>query len=277
MKEIIKKYLSHIISISFLVYVNVLIYLIMNVSNYQDKEYIFAILVGLEFIFVIGILAEIIYYFVKVAKNSELKGNPIYYILIYMLNIFYIPCFNLKHIQKDKEYKKKNIVFISIMVILYVMLTFNIMNFTSLETTKVYTSKDNNVTVTISDKYVEKIVGEYDLYYSREDINVGMFLYENEEQSAEDILNYQANYIYRTRDSSKRISNSTKKIKDREIHTVVYKGTMDDIEHVYMMSTITSTNKDNYIVYVVEITRSEAYTENKAEMEKVLENIVINK
>ena len=277
MKENLKKYLTHIISISFLIYMNALFYIIIHNSIVQGKEYIMGLLVLLELVFVIGIFGEMIYYFIKVNKNKELKGNPLYYVLIYMLNIFYIPCFEIKHIQKDKDYKKKNIIFISIMIVLYAMLTINIMSFTALESTKTYNSTDNNVTITLSDNYKERIVGEYDLYFSNDAINVGMFLYDNEEQSANDILNYQANYIYKTIDSVKRVSNTTKTIEDREIHTIVYKGKIDDVENIYMMSTITSKNKDNYIVYVVETTRSENYSITKDEMDKNLENIIINK
>lgn len=275
MKEKIKKYFTHILSVFFLIYVNILFYLINHNSILQGKEYIYVILIILEMLLVFGIIGEIIYFLILVAKDKKLKSNPLYYVLIYMLNIFYIPCFVLKHIKKDKNYKKKNIIYLVISILLYILLTVNIMSFTSLEQENKYISNDSNVSVYLNNDYVQKIVGDYDMYFSNNTVNIGIFLYDDGEK-ADDILNYQARYLLNTRDAVRKISSSSKKIKDRKITTTVYRGTIDNNENIYMLSTITSEKDKNYVIYVIEITLAEDYQENKDEMEKIVEKISYN-
>jgi len=69
---------------------------------------------------------------------------------------------------------------------------------------------------------------------------------------------------------------AVKKIKDRKITTTVYRGTIDNNENIYMLSTITSEKDKNYVIYVIEITLAEDYQENKDEMEKIVEKISYN-
>lgn len=271
-----KKYLTHIISIAFLIYINILFYVIGNEFLFNGKEYLLIPLIIVEIIFVGGIIAEIVYYCIKVSKNKELKSNPIYYLLIYFFNIFYIPCLNIKHIEKDPKYKKKNIIFIVIMILLYVVLMINMISFTLKSSINTYKSNDEKVTVTLSNDYEKKIVGEFDLYFSSSSVNVGLLLYKDEGYSAKDILDFQTNFVYETRDNVKKISESKKTIDDREINTVISSGYNNGVENTYMMSTITLSNLDNYVIYVIEITTSDNYSSNKKEMQKILENIVIN-
>lgn len=272
-----KKYLTHIISISFLIFLNILIYVMSNNNNvFNDREYLIIPLIIVEVIFVVGIIAEIVYYFYKLSKNQELKSNPLYYVLIYFFNIFYIPCLCLKHIYKDSKYKSKNAFFIIIMIILYVILMINLITFSIDTLVTEYTSKDGNVTLSLSNNYEEKKVGYFDIYFASSTLNVGLMLYGNEGYSAEEILDFQTNFIYDTRENVKSISESDKTIDDRKIKTAIVSGMNDDIENVYMMSTITSSKIDNYVVYVIEITTKDNYPSEKNEMQKVLENIVIN-
>lgn len=71
-----KKYLTHIISISFLIFLNILIYVMSNNNVFNDREYLIIPLIIVEVIFVVGIIVEIVYYFYKLSKNQELKSNP---------------------------------------------------------------------------------------------------------------------------------------------------------------------------------------------------------
>ena len=149
------------------------------------------------------------------------------------------------------------------------------MSFTSLEQENKYISNDSNVSVYLNNDYVQKIVGDYDMYFSNNTVNIGIFLYDDGEK-ADDILNYQARYLLNTRDAVRKISSSNKKIKDRKITTTVYRGTIDNNENIYMLSTITSEKDKNYVIYIIEITLAEDYQENKDEMEKIVEKISYN-
>lgn len=274
--EFMKKYLTHIISIGFLIYINILFYVIGHENLFQGKEYILVTLIVLEVIFVVGILAEMVYYLFKISKIEELKRNPQHYILTYLFNIFYIPCLSTKYIQKDPKYKIKNIVFISTMILLYIILVINIISFSLKESTIKYTSNDENVTITLSDKYEKKTVGEFDLYFSSSNVNVGLLLYEDDDYTAEEILSFQADYVYKTRDDVKSVSDSTNTIDGRKINTIVCSGIFNGVENTYMMSTITDADVDDYVVYVIEIALSEDYPSVKNEMQKILENIDID-
>ena len=86
------------------------------------------------------------------------------------------------------------------------------MSFTSLEQENKYISNDSNVSVYLNNDYVQKIVGDYDMYFSNNTVNIGIFLYDDGEK-ADDILNYQARYLLNTRDAVRKISSSSKKNK----------------------------------------------------------------
>ena len=124
MKNFIKKYWTHILNISFLAYLIYVFWLFTNVveNNHSDvMPSYFGILVLIEGILVIGIWVEIIYYIIKAAKNDELKNKGLNIMGIYLLNVFYIPCFSLTHISKDSNARVKNIVYVLLSVGMFLM------------------------------------------------------------------------------------------------------------------------------------------------------------
>ena len=124
MKNFIKKYWSHIFNISVLAY---LIYTFKSLSDIVENESadnpptIFIVLIIIEVLLVLGVWGEIIYFIIKAAKNKELKNKGLHIAGIYFLNMFYIPCFSLKHVHKDSKAKIKNIIYVLVTACMFIV------------------------------------------------------------------------------------------------------------------------------------------------------------
>lgn len=267
----IKKYLTHIFGIFFLGYLNILFY---RLGHNNDKQMM--ILFILELLIVIGCIVEMIYFIIKAAKTKELKNKALHCILIYLFNIFYIPCFSLKHIYKDANYKIKNILYLIITIILYILLNINIISAVTSESPKTYTSNDNSVTLTISDRFKKDESTSYDLYFAKNDMDFGLYINDNTSYTSNDLLNKYKEEILEAMKEPKELSNTNHNIKDRSINTVVYSGIFNNKDYVFSISSIESTKRNNYIVIVIEACLNKNYSSTSKEMEEILNSIVIN-
>ncbi|MBP3920508.1 MAG: hypothetical protein J6D28_02970 [Bacilli bacterium] len=201
------------------------------------------------------------------------KHKIIHILLIYLLNMYYIPCYYLKHVIKDTKYKLKNIIYIILSIILtitliawYLILEIEGTSYTT------YISDDNVVSLKIPIDYYQDEVGEYDMYFFNDTVNIGIFLYDNENYSSHEILDDQANYLIKTRKNMKLINSNN----NQNITTYTYSGNYEGNENIYNLSVITFDKKPNYYVYVIEITLKENYKKNRKEMQKILEQISLN-
>lgn len=187
--------------------------------------------------------------------------------------MYYIPCYYLKHVIKDTKYKLKNIIYIILSIILtitliawYLILEIEGTSYTT------YISDDNVVSLKIPIDYYQDEVGEYDMYFFNDTVNIGIFLYDNENYSSHEILDDQANYLIKTRKNMKLINSNN----NQNITTYTYSGNYEGNENIYNLSVITFDKKPNYYVYVIEITLKENYKKNRKEMQKILEQISLN-
>lgn len=127
MKNLLKKYWSHIFNIIYLVFIDTFIgFCIIGINNYDTMDEVsFGIMLFLlliELILTFAVLGEMIYAIIKAAKNENLENKALHIVAIYFLNLFYIPCFLLKHVSKEENVKVKNIVYISITIVLFFIL-----------------------------------------------------------------------------------------------------------------------------------------------------------
>ena len=123
--KIIKKYWTHIVSIGFLI--SFLAFSILYSHTLHNPEFdnmennnLFIPIVISVFIFVILVWVEIIASMIKISKN---KGPTLHYIYAYLFNVFYIPCYYTRYVNKDKKYYTKNLIFIIISVGLIAAIT----------------------------------------------------------------------------------------------------------------------------------------------------------
>ena len=108
MKTFFKKYWSHILNIFCMGFVDCLIcFLVYTINNEEMMEgtptVMFPVLLIAELVLTLLVFGEMIYAIVVAAKDNELKNKAFHIIGAYFLNIFYIPCFLLSCVHKDKN------------------------------------------------------------------------------------------------------------------------------------------------------------------------------
>ncbi|MBO5183050.1 MAG: hypothetical protein J6B64_01495 [Bacilli bacterium] len=278
MKKIIKKYWTHILSLGFLIY-SIILFVLIDKGLFENiNVQTIIILFGALILFVIGVWVEIIYHIVHAIKHKEIKNNALCAVLSYFLNVIYIPCYSSKHINKDENYKKKNIIYLILSILLYIILIIIMVKFQlNVIMYETYTSQDNVVNFKLPYEYNYVNLGEYDLYFKNDYSNIGIFIYDGYDFTDEDILNYQEQQIINTRENMTLINSKEKTIKNKTIKTHIYEGIYNELENIYNFSVITFDEKPNYIIYVIETTLKKDYDTNKNKLEDILKNINLNK
>ena len=123
----IKKYWSHILNIIYLVLVDGFIGICIYGMNNEEMMSgipisIFLLFLLVELVLTFTILGEMIYAIVKAAQDKELSNKALHIIGLYFLNIFYVPCFLLKHVSREEKVAAKNTVYLIISITLYILL-----------------------------------------------------------------------------------------------------------------------------------------------------------
>lgn len=274
MKNFIKKYWTHTLNLLFFIHY-ICTFTIIMYKRCSDATYIS--LLGIGLIIVIAILIEIIYFMIKVAKNTEIKDKPLHIICIYFLNIFYIPCLALTYIYQDNKAKKKNIIYVIISVLLCILLTGSIFKFALMDTKyEKYISEDKVICINIPYEYNnDVIVGQFDMYFTKQNFNIGVFLYNDTEETAQDILDFQKSSLDKTRDDFKLIRTDNKHEDGKTINTYFCEGKYNDIQNYYYISTITFDKKEKYVVCLIGIS-SDDQENHKNEFEDILDKLELN-
>ena len=185
----IRKYYPAVVSVVFLAIYGFLFGTIFSQNSYileSDSPMMYALLV-LVLLLVIIIWAEIIGFIVHAAKNKKLKKNNVLWcILIYFLNIFIIPYYNLKHVWNVKKVKVPMIiigVLFAVSFAIGVAIPFMISGGEQNARKTYVTDEDRDVEFVFYGNYISREVGAYDIYASdyHRGINVGAFVYEDDE------------------------------------------------------------------------------------------------
>lgn len=289
MKNFLKKYWPHAIN-TMLLACYIEIFSILNICYNNEglkPPKIYYILLLTAILLAIGVWAEIIYFIIKVAKGKELNNKALHILGIWFLNIFYIPCLNMKHICKDNKYKKKNIIYLVVSILLYCTMTGIIFRYEVTRyndsrksiireaTMELYESDDGKINIYVPRDYGRTSVGEYDLYFSNEESNIGIFLYNDEADSDLQVMNTQEKWLMQKRKNCKLISMNSRKITDKNIVTKSYEAEEDGIKYTYCLSTITFDRNEKYIVYIIQICQKSNYESYKQEYEEIINSIVL--
>ena len=123
MIKLLKKYWTHIINILLFVFL-ILIFSFFNLLEGEDINFVTGLILTLELILVIMIWVEIIYYIIYVDRAKDIPNKGLKALFMYFLPYWYIPCFKLKYVDKDKNYKKKNIIYLIVSISLFVLSMF---------------------------------------------------------------------------------------------------------------------------------------------------------
>ena len=116
MKKIVKLYYPIIISSLFMFILSLLVSSIFNGWALINETNFGIIMVFITFILVIALWAEIIGFIIHAVK-SDIKDKILWALLIYFLNLFVIPYYNVKYIVKENNVKKYTIIYIVLMII----------------------------------------------------------------------------------------------------------------------------------------------------------------
>lgn len=281
MKKFLKAYYPMIISVLFIIIYGFLFGCILGNPAILNEESLFLWILIVVLVLVIAIWAEIIGFIIHVAKNKKLKNPVLWGFMVYLFNIFVIPYYNLKYVGNEKKDKDKNIkvpiIIFSILMVLGFVGGICFANVVSKDyvVDPVYVVSDNKeVQFEFYGNYVERSVGEYELYVSDyyRGINVGVFVYnEDDKLTAKDILDDRNTWIYSSREKVSVMDEYIIEKEDRTITSIAYRGEKDGEAFVYNFSIIEFEDSD-YLVNVLEVCFEEDYNDYRAEFKTILES-----
>lgn len=273
----IKKYYPAFVSTIFLFIYGFLFGAIFSQNSYileSDSPLMYALLI-VVILLVIVIWAEIIGFIVHAAKNKKLKKNNVLWcILIYFLNVFIIPYYNLKHVWNEKKVKVPMIIIGTLFAVSFVLGVFIpfMINGDGKNTRKTYVvDDDREVEFVFYGNYIEREVGAYDLYASdyHRGINVGAFVYDDDEDDANVIQKSQVNWLKSNRLNTSTVETFKIELDDRSVDCEAIYGEIDGDSYIYLISTIDFKYDDN-IVNVFQVTYEDDYDDYKEEFKQIL-------
>ena len=273
----IRKYYPAVVSVVFLAIYGFLFGTIFSQNSYileSDSPIMYVFLV-VVLLLVIIIWAEIIGFIVHAAKNKKLKKNNVLWcILIYFLNIFIIPYYNLKHVWNVKKVKVPMIIIgvlfaasFAIGAAIPFMISGGEQN-----TRKTYvTDEDRDVEFVFYGNYISREVGAYDIYASdyHRGINVGAFVYEDDEIDPSIVQKTQVNWLKTNRLNTSTIETFKIELDDRSVACEAIYGEIDGDSYIYLISTIDFKYDDN-IVNVLQVAYEDDYLDYKEEFKQIL-------
>lgn len=278
MKKFIKSYYPMMITILFLSVYGFMLGGVFSgfLDNVTNKFLIVGVVV-LTILLVIGIWAEIIGFIIHAAKNKRIKNPVGWCFLIYFFNVFIIPYYNLKYVVN----KKKTVIPMVIFGILIFFSTFAgclssiLPSILKPDEVLYVTSEDGEVQFKLSGSYVEKEVGEYELYASDniKDITVGAFVYDDEDDVSSDYIHeYRESWIMDASTNVKLVDSYKEELDDRIIVSKIYKGEEGLKSVIYQFSTIEFKNSE-YIVDVLQSVPSKDYFNRDEELKTMLNDV----
>lgn len=277
--------------------------ILLQIKNIQNLYLSFGVIFYLLFMIILCILDfAIVLYFVKYIVKSDIKKKPLWVILIILFNIFIIPYFYMKYVEKEEHIVFNTLLYI-IPIVFYLVIfgyglyVFNDLNNKKIEkekiiesTRNVYTTKDNKAKFTFKYGYKQKDVGEYDLYVINEDKSIvfSAFTYDVIDYEQKTVEEYLNKGIEDVKAGKKSFTKYTKqeviKTGDYVITTISYEGKAEikkknkttTSDCIYKLSTITLEGEPDYIIFVIEVVTKANYDTYKDELTEMLKTVSRN-
>lgn len=282
MKNFLKKYWAHILNIeliifllSFFVYASIMT----DLEPYSTPNnsiiilYIIGIIINL-----IGIWIEIIYHIVHAAKHREIKNHILCAIYNYIFYLFYTPCYRLKYIYKDKNYKIKNAFYLIFSIVSFIIVCLVSIIVSAKTSTYTYKSTDKKISIELPYQYDQYETDKFDLYFESDYSVIGVKLYNESGQDAnENILSSRIDSTLYPVNDIKFIDDTSNNDISKTISTKTFEGEYKNSELIFCFSIITFDYNSNYQVYVIQTTPKENYEKLKEEFQMILKSIYLNK
>lgn len=250
---------------------------------------------------VITDLAIIIYLIRYIIKN-DIKKKPLWIILIILFNIFIIPYFYMKYIDKEEHLGFYTWLYIIPLLIYLTAFGYGTYVYNDLynqkleeekikeETRNYYSTKDNKTTFTFGYGYDKEDVGEYDLYVINKDKSIvfSVFTYDTRDYEQKTPDDYLLKGIENLKVGKKNFLEFSKRREIKEdnylITTISYEGEAEvktknkvsTSDCIYTLSAITFDSNPNYLIYVIEVVTKANYKEHKSELFDILKSVSVN-
>ena len=232
------------------------------------------------------------YLWTKLKMNVGLK--LLWTILLLGLNIIIIPYFYMRFVMNESKIILKSLIYLIPIIVFFGIFMFGYNKYTDKLDKKIvhqkkidaerneYKTKDGFVSFTFRHGFKKEEVGEYDLYVSNKSKNIifSAYTYETfhyEQKTADDYITKGIADISEEKEKFNIFSDKKVIEKDDKIITTIeYSGkTKESSDCIYRISAISFKNKEEYIVYVVEIITENNYDLYKKEMLEILESAKI--
>ena len=251
-------------------------------------------------VFLLDIVAII--YFIRYVVKNDIKHKPLWIILILLFNIFIIPYFYMRYVEKEESIVFNTILYLLPIAIYLFAFGLGFYVYNDLynqkidkqkeieETRNYYKTKDDKTTFTFGYGYKQEEVGEYDLYAINKDkaIVFSAFTYNTidyEQRTVDEYLNKAIEDI--KVDKKNFLEYGKRKEITGEgylITTVSYEGqaevkTKNKVSTstcVYKISIITFEADPNYLITVIEIVPKAYYDDYKTELTNILKSVSVN-
>lgn len=250
-------------------------------------------------VFLLDIVAII--YFIRYVAKNDIKHKPLWIILILLFNVFIIPYFYMRYVEKEESILFNTILYLLPIAIYLFAFGLGFYVYNDLynqkidkqkeieETRNYYKTKDDKTTFTFGYGYKQEEVGEYDLYAINKDkaIVFSAFTYNTidyEQRTVDEYLNKAIEDI--KVDKKNFLEYEKRKEITGEgylITTVSYEGqaevkTKNKVSTstcVYKISIITFDADPNYLITVIEIVPKAYYDDYKTELTDILKSVSV--
>ena len=253
-------------------------------------------LVILILLVIVGII-EVFYliYYLHTEVDMKFTYKLLWTVLLLGVNILIIPYFYMKFVTKEDKIVLKSLIYLIPVIIFSFILFYGIdkyekqMNIIREERKRIeqerneYKTKDGVTTFIFKHGYKTLEVGEYDLYVKNQAKNIifSAFTYDTtkyEQKTPDDFINKGITDISNNKEKfDKTKEKEVIDLDDKVITTIEYTGkTKESSLCVYKISVISYKEKNDYLVYVVQVITKNNYDLYNKEILDILKNSKIN-
>ena len=277
--------------------------ILLQIKNIQNLYLSFGVIFYLLIMIIIAIIdVVLVIYFIRYIIKNNINKKVLWIILILLFNVFIIPYFYMKYVEKEESILFNTMLYIIPMLLYLVVFGYGTYVYTDLynqkkeeekiiEATKnYYSTKDTKTTFTFGYGYKQKDVGEYDLYVINTDKSIvfSAFTYNTidyEQKTVDEFLNKGIEDLKVGKKNFIEFSKK-KEIKGDNylITTVSYEGEAEvktknkvsTSDCIYKLSVISFDSDPGYLVYVIEVVTKANYNDYKTELLDILKSVSVN-
>ena len=277
--------------------------ILLQIKNIQNLYLSFGVIFYLLIMIIIAIIdVVLVIYFIKYIVKSDIEKKALWIILIILFNVFIIPYFYMKYVDKEESIGFNTVLYLVPMLLYLAVFGYGTYVYTDLYSQKLeeqkiieatknyYSTKDTKTTFTFGYGYKQKDVGEYDLYVINTDKSIvfSAFTYNTidyEQKTVDEFLNKGIEDIKVGKKNFVEFSKK-KEIKGEGylITTVSYEGEAEvktknkvsTSDCIYKLSVISFDADPGYLVYVIEVVTKANYDDYKTELTNILKSVSVN-